>query len=227
MRGWAYFQLKTELTNLLPEVARHLAAARALGDMVMRHLVVGVFAALFISACGGGGSSSGTLTPRGPVVEYPEWVNKGSGAYGGDKRVFYGVGSASGIRNHSLARTTAGNRARAELSKVFDTYSASLMKDYASSTTAGDMSASDEEQMVVNVVKTFSANNLSGVEIVDHWIHPTDGTIFALARMDIEGFEDMVDRHKQLSQAVKERVKRASDRAFEELEAEEEKAATR
>ena len=48
----------------------------------------------------------GQLTSQGPVVQYPEWVNKGSGAFGGEKKVFYGVGSASGIRNQSLARST-------------------------------------------------------------------------------------------------------------------------
>ncbi|MEL6188958.1 MAG: LPP20 family lipoprotein [Myxococcota bacterium] len=194
----------------------------------MKRLIVSCFLALPLAACGGGDKTvKGAVTPRGPVVEHPEWVMKGSGAFGGEKRVFYGVGAASGIRNHALARTTAGNRARAELSKVFDTYSASLMKDYSSSTTAGDMSASDEQQMVESAIKTFSANNLTGVEIVDHWIHPTDGTIYALARMDVDGFDDMISRHKQLSQAVKERVKRASQRAFADLEAEEAKAADR
>lgn len=194
----------------------------------MKRLVLSFALALPLAACGGGEKTTkGAITPGGPVVEYPEWVMKGSGAFGGEKKVFYGVGSASGITNHSLARTTAGNRARAELSKIFSTYSASLMKDYASSTTAGDMTASDEQQMVEQAIKTFSANDLTGVEIVDHWIHPTDGTIFALARLDVEGFESMIDRHKQLSQAVKERVKRASQRAFADLEAEEAKAAAR
>lgn len=181
-----------------------------------------------MAACGGSdGTVKGTPTGRGPVVEYPEWVMKGSGAFGSEKKVFYGVGVASGIHNHALARTTAGNRARAELSKVFNTYTASLMKDYASSTTAGDMSASDEQQMVEQAIKTFSANELTGVEIVDHWIHPTDGSIYALARLDVAAFEEMIDRHKQLSQAVKERVRRASERAFADLDAEEAKAADR
>lgn len=180
----------------------------------------------FAVACGGSsndGTVSGSVTPKGPVVEYPEWVMKGSGAFGGEKRVFYGVGAASGIRNVALARTTSDNRARAELSKVFDTYSASLMKDYASSTTAGDMTATDEMQMVEQAIRTFSANHLTGVEIVDHWIHPSDGTIYALARLDIQGFDSMISQHKQLSQKVKERVQRASQRAFADLEAEEAK----
>src|SRR5688500_16570414 len=102
-------------------------------------------------------TKEGQLTPGGPVVEYPGWVNKGSGAFGGEKKVFYGVGSASGIRNHSLARTAADNRARAEISKVFEVYSASLMKDFQESVTAGDFSASSESQLVSQAIKTFSA----------------------------------------------------------------------
>lgn len=177
-----------------------------------------------IVACGGGSKSTeGQLTPQGPVVEYPDWVNKGSGAFGGDEKVFYGVGSASGIRNHSLARSTADNRARAEISKVFETYTASLMKDYQASTTAGDFTATSEEQRVEQAIKTFSANTLNGVEVVDHWIHPTDGTIYSLARLDIEGFLEQIQRAKELSPRIKEAVKQAAEQSFADLEAEEEK----
>jgi hypothetical protein len=178
----------------------------------------------FVVACGGGQQTQeGQLSANTPSVEYPEWVNKGSGAFGGEKKVFYGVGSAQGIRNASLARSTADNRARAEISKVFETYSASLMKDYSASITAGDMSASSEEQMVSQAIKTFSANTLNGVEIVDHWIHPTTGEIYSLARLDIAGFADQIDKAKELSAKVKEAVKRSAEKAFADLEAEETK----
>ena len=166
-------------------------------------------------------TEEGRLSAQGPVVEYPEWVNKGSGAFGGEKKVFYGVGSASGIKNPSLARSTADNRARAEISKIFSTYSASLMKDFQQSTTGGDMSASEEMQMVSNAIKTFSANTLNGVEVVDHWIHPIDGTIFSLARLDMEGFANQIDHAKELSQKVKDAVKRAAEKGFADLEKEE------
>jgi len=176
-------------------------------------------------ACGGQKTQEGQITPGGPVVEYPEWVNKGSGAFGGEKKIMYGVGSASGIRNHSLARTTADNRARAEIQKVFETYSASLMKDFQESATAGDFSASDESQLVSQAIKTFSAGTLNGVEVVDHWIHPTDGTIYSLARLDMDGFMDQMSKAKELNEKVRERVRRAAEKSFADLEAEEAKRA--
>jgi hypothetical protein len=176
-----------------------------------------------IAACGGEKKQEGQLSAGTASVEYPEWVNKGSGAFGGEKKVFYGVGSASGIRNASLARSTADNRARAEISKVFETYSASLMKDYSASTTAGDFSATSEEQMVTQAIKTFSANTLNGVEIVDHWIHPQTGEIYSLARLDIAGFMDQIDKAKELNGKVKEAVKRAAEKSFADLSEEEAK----
>jgi LPP20 lipoprotein len=152
----------------------------------------------------------------------PEWVARGSGAFGGEKKVFYGVGSVSGVKNPSLARTTAGNRAIDEISKIFEVYSASLMKDYSASTTAGDMTATSEEQHVSSAIKTFTANTLHGVEIVEHWIHP-DGTQYALARLDLAGFTDQIAQAKELNEKVKEAVKRSAEKSFADLEAEEAK----
>ena len=183
-------------------------------------LVVGLLA-LGLSACGSS-KTAGDAPANFQGIEYPDWVLKGSGAYGGDAgRVFYGVGSVTGIKNHALARTTADNRARADLAKVFETYSASLMKDYMASTMAGD--AVSEEQHVENVIKTFSAQTLSGVQVVDHWFHPADGTVFALARLDLNAFTDSLEKMNELNGKVKEYVKKNAERAHMDLEREEAK----
>jgi hypothetical protein len=184
----------------------------------LKLLVIGSFAA--VSACGGGEKKESS----NPGVQYPEWVNKGSGAFGGEHgRVFYGVGQVSGIKNAALARTTADNRARAEIAKIFEVYSASLMKDYMASTTAGDMTASSEEQHVEQAIKTFSAATLSGVQIVDHWIHPQDGSIYALAQLDLEAFANNLDKMKELNEKVRDHVRKNAERVHMDLEKEEAK----
>ena len=66
----------------------------------------------------------------------PDWIMKGAGAFGKDKKVLYGVGIAEGIKSEALRRTTADNRAIAEISKQLTTMSTSLMRDYMSSTNA-------------------------------------------------------------------------------------------
>ena len=89
-----------------------------------------------------------TLASKGA----PSWVKQGSGLRSSAKgKVFYGVGSAGGIRNPALLRTTADNRARSELTKIFQVFSASLMKDYM---------ASDGQQNVEQAIKTFFIQSL-------------------------------------------------------------------
>ncbi len=191
----------------------------------MKRFAFALALAVPMAACSGGNTQESQLSSHGPVVEHPEWVTKGSGAFGGDKKVIYAVGAKSGVKNPALLRSAADGQARAEMQRIFETYSASLLKDYAASTTAGDFSSSSEEQHVEQAVKTFAAGTLNGVQIVDHWIHPIDGTMYSLAKLDFDGFMDMIDTSKELNAKVKERVKRAAEKSFAELEREEAKRA--
>ncbi|HET6371096.1 MAG TPA: hypothetical protein VFG95_07860 [Nitrospiria bacterium] len=164
-------------------------------------------------------STKGSIAPSGPA-----WVNKGSGAFSdGGTKAFYGVGAVTGIRNKPLAVTAADNRARAEITKIFETYTASLMRDYTRTTTAGDMQKTSEEQDVEQAVKTFSAATLSGVFIVDHWQDPADGTLYSLAKLDLDKFKENIDKAKELNAAVRDYVRNNSEKAFNELATEEEK----
>jgi hypothetical protein len=123
-----------------------------------------------------GASAVASAAVSAPASGEPAWVSRGSAAFNNaGERAFYGVGAASGIRNPSLLRSTVDNRARAELAKVFEVFSASLMKDY---------SASSGEQAVEQAVKTFSGMSLEGVEIRDRYV-ARDGTMYSLAVLDL------------------------------------------
>src|SRR6266542_6406973 len=134
--------------------------------------------ALMLSACAGGA---------------PKWVEKGGG-YMNEKngKAFYGVGAVAGVRNEPLAKEAADNRARADLAKYMDTYTAYLMRDYAASTTAGDFTKSSEEQNVERAVKTFVSAHLSGVQVVDRWEkdEKSGKVTYALAKMDLASFKE-------------------------------------
>ncbi|NKE69603.1 hypothetical protein MNODULE_02420 [Nitrospiraceae bacterium HYJII51-Mn-bac16s-1-B09] len=156
--------------------------------------------------------------------EEPDWVQKGNGAFlDNDQKAFYGVGAVTGVKNKPLAKTAADNRARAEVAKVFETYSASLMRDYAASTTAGDFKKTSEEQNIEQTIKTFSATTLSGVIIIDHWTDPADGTLYSLARLDLDKFKDNIQQARELNAAVRDYVRENAEKAFEALDKEEEK----
>ncbi len=173
-------------------------------------LLVMVIAALFLFT---------SCASQSKNMKGPDWVWKGSGAFddaGG--KVFYGVGVASGIKNRALLRTAADNRSRAEIAKILESYVAVLAKDYMASTTAGDMSASSEEQHVEQALKTFSKTTLHGATIVDHWLDPQDGSLFALCKLDLEAFKDTLDSYKELDSKVRDYVRSNADKMHNELE---------
>ncbi|GBE00146.1 hypothetical protein BMS3Abin07_02193 [bacterium BMS3Abin07] len=157
-------------------------------------------------------------------VKAPEWVVKGSGAFADERgKVFYGVASAYGIRNPSLLRQTADDRARNEVAKIFQFYTASLAKDYMASTMAGDPNATSEEQHVEQAIKTVTSMTLSGVEIVDHWDNPKTGELFSLARLDLAAFKNNLQRARELNGKVRDYIRQNADRLHKELEKEEDK----
>lgn len=175
-----------------------------------------------VAGCGGGAKE----VPQAEATKPPKpaWVEKGSGAFGGEMgKAFYGVGSAWGIQNPSLLRSTADNRARAEVARVFETYTASLMKDYQASTMAGNPAETSEEQHVEQTIKTFTKAELAGVQIVDHWKDPESEEFFALARMDYSTFEEYLKQGSELSEAVRQRVVERAEKAFRDLAEEEAK----
>jgi hypothetical protein len=179
-----------------------------------------VMVAGLLAACG---SDKPQMSNQVTQPGAPDWVNKGSGAFGGDgKRVFYGIGISGGVRNAALRRVDADSKARADIAATLNTYVTRLTKSYASSTTAGDPNASSEEQHVSDALKTYTQMQLSGVSIVDHWI-ANDGTEYALAKLDMEGFKGQMDKMKELNAKVRDAVKANADKAFDELSAEEAK----
>lgn len=176
----------------------------------------------FLLLAGCGGKSKEVPRTEGTQPEKPAWVEKGSGAFGGEmEKAFYGVGSAWGIQNPSLLRSSADNRARTEVARVFKTYTAALMKDYAASTMAGNPAETSEEQHVEQTIKTFTKAELAGVQIIDHWKDPETDELFALARMDLSAFEEYLKQGSNLSEAVRQSIVERAEKAFEDLAKEE------
>jgi hypothetical protein len=154
----------------------------------------------------------------------PEWLTKGTGAFTKEKgKSVYAVGVAGGIRNTALLRTTAETRSKANLSKWFEEYIANLHKDYMASTTAGDMSRTSEEQHVEQAIKSFTAQTLRGVDIVEMWQDPENGDLYALARLDLAAALEHLSKAKELDAKVRDYVRQNADKFHEELAKEEEK----
>lgn len=182
--------------------------------------ILGLCLAVLLGGCGGK-----DVVKTGYMKGAPTWVVQGSGAFddAGTGKVFYGVGSAAGIRSHTLLRSTAENRARNELAKIFETYTSSLMKDYMASTTAGEPGVSNEEQHVEQAIKTVTSATLSGGEVVDHWVLKETGELYALVRLDLDSFKNAMDRAGELNNRARDYIRSNAERLHDELRIEEDR----
>ncbi len=143
----------------------------------------------------------------------PEWVIKGSGAFNAERgRVIWGVGSASGIKNPSLLRTTADASARNNLSKVFNTFVAGITKSYMASNTAGGVTS--EEQVAESVMVAANAMNIQASQIVDRFLD-SDGTLYALAMVDMDEMEKIAALIKEGT--IKAFIVENGDKVFDDL----------
>ncbi|MCB9655486.1 MAG: LPP20 family lipoprotein [Deltaproteobacteria bacterium] len=176
------------------------------------HVSFGLLSLLW--ACGG---AKADVRQSGVPANAPEWVNRGSRVQAGS---IFGVGSVSGIKNTPLARDTAANRGRAEISRILEVYSASLMKDYQESVSAGTSGASSEGQMVQQAIKTFSANLMNGTEVRDMWLSPTQGqgTWYALVELNFERAREAAAAQAQMSPGLRDWVDQNGPKVLEDLE---------
>ena len=178
---------------------------------------------LLLGACG---TIPTIPEPPKALIDYkpPAWVLSGGGAFTDKQgKAFYGVGSATGIKNFSLQRQVADDRARADLAKVFEVYTETLTKDYQAHTTAGSFATSTEEQNSEAAVKVVVSQTLRGVTIIDHFEVIERQELLSLARLDYDAFKRNVvqaEEFKRLPPQVREDIKERADKLHEEMEAE-------
>ena len=193
----------------------------------MKHFIM-VSLIFLLGACG---TIPTIPEPPKALTEYspPKWVISGGGAFTDKQgKAFYGVGSATGIKNFSLQRQVADDRARADLAKVFEVYTETLTKDYQAHTTAGSFATSTEEQNSEAAVKVVVSSTLRGVVIIDHFEIPERQEFLSLARLDYDAFKrnvEQAEEFKVLPQRVREDIKERADALHEEMEAEAKKLA--
>ena len=163
-------------------------------------------------------------TPIQDVKGLPKWVNQKGAAFSGERRVLHGVGSASGIRNPTLRRRAAEGQARNDMAATLQVYVAGLQKQYMAETTAGDMSKVEVEQHIQDTMKQVTEATLVGVQIVEYWEHPMRNEAYALARLDMEQFMEIMKSYKsasagfaQLDAGLREWVRNNAEKAHDQL----------
>ena len=190
---------------------------RSLFQPLFRGLILPVFSLVALSACA---HTSGSTPGNDIFAHAPAWVRQGGHGSlqlksGG---VMYGVGASQGIENIPLAISDANLRARAALSAEFSSMVSRLSRDYQRSLGAGKgLENNDESQGIEIPLEGFTKMEIHGSTIVDHWQDPKSGTIFALAKIDMDRFKKDLKGYHQMSEEQKQSILKDMDHAFDEL----------
>jgi len=187
--------------------------------MTLKNMIKGgaLFVALaFLFGCAGSRPAKEEMVPGAP-----DWVNRGSGAFEEkDRKLFYGVGSVTGVSNPALEQTSADSRARAELARVLGIYVSLLYKDYQSASTTSEPGKGSEEQHVEQALKTTVDESLRGAKIIDHWRNPKNGVLYALGKLNLDDYKELIGTIKELKPEAKSLIQQRAESAFKALQAE-------
>lgn len=161
-------------------------------------LFVGLLAA-GLAACASGRTE---LESDLGIEDAPDWVNEGSQALNNrDGRLIHGMGSAPRMSDESLQRSTADDRARAEVARVLSSFMNVVSNDFVA--TAGSGDAMYDEQAISRSVENISKLNMSGTEIIARWRDPKTRTLYSQAELDLKRVKDIVGSANQMHDGLR------------------------
>ncbi len=175
-----------------------------------RLLLMIVVAAM--AACAGQTKLESDLGIKGA----PDWVNKGT-SYVNDKdgRLFHGVGSASPMGDVTLQRSTADDRARAELARIFSSYLDVVSSDYQSAARSGDSKVSEEAAS--RQIKNLSKVNLAGAKIIARWQDKKTNIVYSIAELDMKQVKGTVSAAQDMNADMRRYLENNADNIFDRV----------
>lgn len=146
----------------------------------------------------------------------PDWVNLGTQVVD-DKsgKVIHGVGMAPAMPDLSLQMSTADDRARAEVARVLNSFMHVVSQDYSAAAGSGQNQSVD--QSMSREIQSITDQNLSGVRILTHWPNQKDGTMWAIAELNLAQVKDSVANSKDMNAGFRDYFSAHADNIFDSI----------
>jgi hypothetical protein len=175
--------------------------------------------ALALGACGGGKTIvESDLGIKGA----PDWVNKGTQAVNDkDGRLFHGVGSSASLGDEPLQRSTADDRARAEVARMLSTYIDAVSSDYSAASGTGANANAD--QSVSRQIKAVTKQNLAGSKIIGRWKDSRTNMVYSIAEIDLKQVKTTLEGANGMNDDLKRYVGRNAENVFDKVSGEKSK----
>jgi len=169
--------------------------------------------AVLLAACGGGKTIvESDLGIKGA----PDWVNKGTAVLNDkDGRLFHGVGSSPTLGDEALQRSTADDRARAEVGRMLSTYLDVVGNDYVAATGTGSNASAD--QSVSRQIKAVTRVNLAGSKIIGRWKDSKTSMIYSIAELDLKQVKSTLENASSMNEDLRRYVGRNAENIFDKV----------
>lgn len=167
---------------------------------------------LAVSGCSSTTKVESNLNIKGA----PDWVNKGTAILNDkDGRLFHGVGSASPMGDMALQKSTADDRARAEVARILSSYMDVVSNDYLASAKAGDKGVAEES--VSRQIKALTKVNLAGARIIGSWRDPKTNIIYSVAELDMKQVKSTLAGAQEMNDNLKRYIETSADNIFDRV----------
>lgn len=171
---------------------------------------------LVLAACGG---SKTVVESDLGIKGAPDWVNKGTQAVNDkDGRLFHGVGSAPSLGDDALQRSTADDRARAEVARMLSTYIDAVSNDFSGAAGTGTNASAD--QSVSRQIKAVTKQNLAGSKIIGRWKDSRTSMVYSIAELDLKSVKTTLEGANGMNDDVKRYIGRNADNIFDKVSGE-------
>jgi len=181
-------------------------------ELRQRKTLAGIALLLMLAACGGKTMVESDLGIAGA----PDWVNKGTAVLNDkDGRLFHGVGSSPAMGDESLQRSTADDRARAEVARILSTFMDVVGNDYVASTGTGKDAGA--EQAVSRQIKAVTKQNLSGAKIIGRWKDAKTNMVYSISDLDLKQVKATTQGAKEMNEDLRRYIDRNADNIFDKV----------
>ncbi len=144
------------------------------------------------------------------IEDAPDWVNQGTQAISNNKgKLIHGIGSAPKMGDLSLQKSTADNRARAELARIMSTFMDATLSDYT---------ASNGEQFEISVQKSIKSSTqvaLNGSHIIGNWRDKKSGMLYSFAELDLKKLQSSITNAEAMNASFKKYFNDEFDASFD------------
>lgn len=146
----------------------------------------------------------------------PNWVNEGTNILNNKNgRLFHGVGSASPMGDMELQKSTAQDRARAEVARILSSYLHVVSSDYLAAAKSGGQAVNEES--VSRQIQNVSDVNVTGVRIIGNWRDPKTNIIYSIAELDMEHMKSTLSGVKDMNADLKRYIETSGDNIFDRV----------